>query len=659
MPMDKAPGPDDFTGRFYKCCWGIIGEDVAKFSVHHSDSEKGRSIQDNFLLVQQLVRFLHRSKQPHVLLKLDMTKAFGSVSWSFLLEILQHLGFGRKWCNLISLLLSTSSTQVLINGQPGQNIFHLRGLRQGDPLSLMLFILVMDVLNSLVAEASQRNLLQPILVSHNPHRVSLYADDVVLFVRPSSCDLRMVKELLECFGHVSSLRCNLSKSAATPIQCSEEDIALVSAELSCAVGSFRCTYYLGLPLTLHKPPKFVLLPLVDKVADKLPGRKAPLLNRAGRLVVVISVLTTTLIHLLTALDLPKWMIRAIDKLRRGFLSRASPRGKLSCRPLRFGGLGILDLELLGWALRVRWLWFQKTDSTRPWTGLQVMVPKKASALFAAAVDTIVQGKTLAELAPNLLSTIPKKAVQRRTVSQALANRRWVSDIKGALTVQVLSEYLLVWYLVDGVELQPDTPDQHHWKLSSSGTYSCKSAYDSLFTGTISFSPWKRIWKSWAPMNRRFFIWLAINNKCWTSDRLAKRGLPHQFVCPFCDQAEETINHILAGCVLSREVWAWILRELRLDMIPPPHASSRFCSRWSRAAATIDKNLKRGFNSLVILVAWMLWKHRNACVFDGAQPQVQAVISQVASEGHLWCLAGYAGLRELLLRSMQLLPLVAT
>ena len=183
----------------------------------------------------------------------------------------------------------------------------------------------------------------------------------------------------------------------------------------------------------------------------------------------------------------------------------------------------------------------------------------------------------------------------------------------------------------------------------SGSYSCKSAYSSMFTGTVRFSPWKRIWRSWAPPNCRFFIWLAVNNKCWTSDRLAKRGLPHQPACPLCDQEAESINHLLSGCVLSREVWAWLLRELKLNVLPPT-SSSRFCSWWKRTATSLEKSLRKGFNSLVILVSWELWKHRNACVFDGVRPQAQTVLTHVAAEGHLWCLAGASGLHDLLLRS---------
>lgn len=71
---------------------------------------KGRCIHDNFLLVQQTAKFLHRQRKSSFLLKLDITKAFDSVSWAFLLEVLSYLGFGLRWRNLLCNLLSTSST---------------------------------------------------------------------------------------------------------------------------------------------------------------------------------------------------------------------------------------------------------------------------------------------------------------------------------------------------------------------------------------------------------------------------------------------------------------------------------------------------------------------------------------------------------------------
>jgi mannosylglycoprotein endo-beta-mannosidase len=95
-------------------------------------------------------------------MKLDITKAFDSVSWPFLLEVLKDLGFGPIWCNIISELLASSSTQILLNGSPGNKISHCRGLRHGDPLSPMLFILVMDILCAMVKKASEEELLQPL-----------------------------------------------------------------------------------------------------------------------------------------------------------------------------------------------------------------------------------------------------------------------------------------------------------------------------------------------------------------------------------------------------------------------------------------------------------------------------------------------------------------
>jgi hypothetical protein len=85
-----------------------------------------------------------------VLLKLDIAKAFDSVAWNFMLEVLEYMGFGQRWRDWISCILSSASTKIILNGRPGRRICHARGLRQGDPLSPMLFVLVMEVPNLLV-----------------------------------------------------------------------------------------------------------------------------------------------------------------------------------------------------------------------------------------------------------------------------------------------------------------------------------------------------------------------------------------------------------------------------------------------------------------------------------------------------------------------------
>ena len=93
---------------------------------------KGRAIHDNFRTIQLACRWLHSKNFPSVLLKVDIAKAFDSVAWPFLI-----------------ILLSTASTRVLVNGKAGRRIAHARGLRQGDPISSMLFVIVMEALNSL------------------------------------------------------------------------------------------------------------------------------------------------------------------------------------------------------------------------------------------------------------------------------------------------------------------------------------------------------------------------------------------------------------------------------------------------------------------------------------------------------------------------------
>ena len=79
-------------------------------STNQSAFVRGRNIHDNFILVQQIVKSLHKKKEAHILLKLDISKSFDSVSWSFLLEIMKKVGFGQRWLDLICLSIHCFNT---------------------------------------------------------------------------------------------------------------------------------------------------------------------------------------------------------------------------------------------------------------------------------------------------------------------------------------------------------------------------------------------------------------------------------------------------------------------------------------------------------------------------------------------------------------------
>jgi hypothetical protein len=106
-------------------------------------------------LVQSSAKLLHVRRKPAFLLKVDLARAFDSVSWPFLIDIMKHAGFPGAWLDWLPVLLSTANTRVLLNGSPGRRICHARGLRQGDPLSPMLFLFVMEVLNALIKKADK------------------------------------------------------------------------------------------------------------------------------------------------------------------------------------------------------------------------------------------------------------------------------------------------------------------------------------------------------------------------------------------------------------------------------------------------------------------------------------------------------------------------
>lgn len=147
------------------------------------------------------------------------------------------------------------------------------------------------------------------------------------------------------------------------------------------------------------------------------------------------------------------------------------------------------------------------------------------------------------------------------------------------------------------------------------------------------------------------MWLVIRERCWTADRLARRGLPHPSCCPLCDQEEENINHLLSTCVFAREFWFFLLRRIGLHSLTPLSDEISFDDWWDKSSRRVPDHLKKGFNSIITLGAWTLWNLRNRCVFDGEPPNLARALLLASEELHFWGFAGARGLNHLLAQGL--------
>jgi len=393
--------------------------------------------------------------------------------------------------------------------------------------------------------------------------------------------------------------------------------------------------------------------------DQAAGMAREVAEPKWQTVLVKSTLSALPIYLMMSDKMPSWVIHEIDSLRRNFLwsgKEQAVRGKnlvawpAVCTPTSCGGLGIIDLRLSGFALRVRWLWMQRTDEDRAWSSLPIKIEPEVQALFDASVTVIVGNglrtlfwldnwmdcRSVRSIAPHLIQFISPRISRKRTIAEALHQKRWIRDIQGGLSVAALRDYVRLWHALIGVTLSNE-PDRFRWKWTSDGSYTASSAYRAMFIGTVSNPVIQRVWKSWAPLRVKFFTWLALKSRLWTADRRRRHSLDAHDPCWLCDQEAETVDHLLVNCSFAKIIW-WNLTSW-MDCTCSFQGQFTLQSWWDYLRGIQGWDRRKGVDSLFMCIIWAIWKERNQRLFEGTSCTALELQDKIKMDINLWIRAG--------------------
>lgn len=313
------------------------------------------------------------------MLKADISKAFDTVQWPFIVQAMKKVNFPPIFIHLVQSCLSMSRVTIQINGGSSGCGFisPTWGLRQGCPLSPFLFIITMEFLTKQFALQQQKGCIKGITLAKTAPSIThvLYADDLMVTAKASHSEVTELQRILESFGQASGLSINPDKSTIWFSRfCNEECKMRILSELK-AQPAAEDEKYLGIVVSQsngHRDTTHDML--VDRMYSKLAGWKINLLSFAGRVTLLQSVLMTLPVYYMSVAVLPTRTIKAITSLMCRFLWGKMDQDRYIsfiswykiCTEKEQGGLGFRNMKLFNHALILKLVWQVASNEDKLW-----------------------------------------------------------------------------------------------------------------------------------------------------------------------------------------------------------------------------------------------------------------------------------------------------
>nr|GEZ47986.1 RNA-directed DNA polymerase, eukaryota [Tanacetum cinerariifolium] len=505
--------------------------------------------------INELLSWCNHYKQWAMLFKVDFAKAYDSVRWDYLDDVLRFFGFGSKCCSWISGSLISGTAFILVNGSPTSEFQFHCGLRQGDPLAPYLFILIMKSLHLSFSRVVDAGLFKGIrigssfMISH-----LFYADDAVFIGECSDNNLTRIMHIFHCFSLSSGLRINILKSHMLGVGVPRDIVNNAATNLGCSVMTTPFKY-LGVMVGGNMSLVKAWDEVIGKFNSRLSKWKRNTLSIGGRLTLLKSVLGSTPIYTMSIYKVPKSVWHSMEVIRKKFFYCIHAKDK-----------------------KITWVSWSK--------------------------DKRIGDNHLCHLFPHVyaLETNKDCSVAEKLNGSVLDSFR--RNASGGVEEHQPAQLRL---LIDPVILS-FSEDRWSWELNSDGVFHVKDIrrfLDEFFLLKVDVAT---RWIKYVPIKINVFAWRVWLDRLPTRTNLLRRNVSvPSLLCPTCFSSLEDISHLLFKCSLSVDVSRLICRWWDLSWSPLVSYSEWL--DWFKSIR-LNSKFKDVLEGVFYVSWWSIWNYRN-------------------------------------------------